>query len=49
MPSPTANKKYSGKISLRIPTDLHKALAIKALQNGESVNKLIQHKLENVL
>lgn len=46
LPKPTANKKYSGKVSLRIPAELHKALAIKARKNGESVNKLIQHKLE---
>ena len=42
----TANKKYSGKISLRIPPELHKTVAIKATQAGESVNKFIQHKLE---
>ena len=49
LPPGTANKKYTGKISLRIPPLLHKALSIKAQQNGESVNKLIQHKLESSL
>jgi predicted HicB family RNase H-like nuclease len=46
LPAPTANKKYSGKILLRIPPDLHKALAIKALKEGQSVNKVIQHRIE---
>lgn len=45
LPEPTANKKYSGKILLRISPDLHKAMAIKALKEGESINKIIQHEL----
>ncbi|MDO8519751.1 MAG: toxin-antitoxin system HicB family antitoxin [Deltaproteobacteria bacterium] len=49
LPPATANKKYSGKILLRVPPDLHKVLTLKALQNGESVNHLIQEQLENVL
>ena len=46
LPAATTNKDYSGKIALRIPSQLHKTLAAKAFQAGESVNKLIQHKLE---
>ena len=46
LPKPTANKQFSGKIALRIPPDLHKAVAVKAMQEGKSINKLIQHKLE---
>ena len=49
LPSPTANKTFSGKISLRIPPELHKTLAVRALQEGQSVNKLIQHKLEEAV
>lgn len=49
LPEPTANKKYSGKILLRIPSALHKKIVIKALQEGESLNKLIQHQIESVL
>ena len=48
LPVATANKKYSGKIALRIPSQLHKTLAIKAFQEGESVNKLIQQRLSSV-
>lgn len=47
LPEATINKKYSGKIALRITPELHKLLAIKALQTGESINKFIQHKLES--
>ncbi len=43
---PTVNRNFNGKIALRIPPGLHKTIFINALQNGESVNKLIQHKLE---
>ncbi|WP_246294171.1 toxin-antitoxin system HicB family antitoxin [Desulfobacter latus] len=30
--------KYSGKFQLRVDSDLHKALAIKAMQANESLN-----------
>jgi predicted HicB family RNase H-like nuclease len=49
LPAATANRKYSGKIALRIPEELHKSLAIKSIQVGESLNKFIQHKLETVV
>ncbi|RLB58135.1 MAG: toxin-antitoxin system HicB family antitoxin [Deltaproteobacteria bacterium] len=38
LPSSTTAKKYSGKFQLRIDSDLHKALAIKAMQADESLN-----------
>ena len=46
LPKSTTNKQFSGKIALRITPELHKAVAIKAMQEGESINKMIQHKLE---
>ena len=49
LPKATANREFSGKIALRIPPELHKTVAIKAMQEGESISKLIQHKLEAVL
>lgn len=49
LPGHTANRKFSGKIALRIPADLHKALAVRAMQHGESVNKLIRHNLESAI
>ncbi len=39
MPLPsTAGKKYSGKFHLRLGSELHQALAIRALQTGNSLN-----------
>ncbi|MFC1600917.1 type II toxin-antitoxin system HicB family antitoxin [Candidatus Sumerlaeota bacterium] len=49
LPAPTASKKYSGRITLRIPPQLHKALTVRALQAGESVNELIEHRLQETI
>ncbi|MFQ5631294.1 MAG: toxin-antitoxin system HicB family antitoxin, partial [bacterium] len=38
LPSETTGKKYSGKFVLRTDPDLHQALAIRALNEGESLN-----------
>ena len=38
LPPATVGKKYSGKFQLRPGSELHQALAIKALQTGESLN-----------
>jgi predicted HicB family RNase H-like nuclease len=38
LPPPTAGKRYSGKFVLRIGEDLHRALAVRALQAGQSLN-----------
>ena len=47
LPPETADKDFSGKIALRIPPSLHKKIAIKAQQNGESINRFIQEQLED--
>ena len=49
LPPETANKDFSGKIALRIPSSLHKKIAIKAQQCGESINRFIQEQLEEKL
>jgi len=38
LPSSITAKKYSGKFQLRIDSDLHKALVIKAMQADQSLN-----------
>lgn len=38
LPPATLGKNYSGKFQLRTGSDLHQAIAIKALQTGESLN-----------
>ena len=40
LPPPT-NKKYSGKFVLRAGSELHQALAIRALNQGESLNSYV--------
>jgi predicted HicB family RNase H-like nuclease len=40
LPSPT-NKKYSGKFVLRVDPELHQALALKAMDNEESLNSYV--------
>ena len=47
-PSPT-NKNYSGKFVLRTGPDLHKALAVKALADGGSLNAYIVKTLKKAL
>lgn len=37
LPTPT-NKKYSGKFQLRLGSELHKILSLKAMQTGDSLN-----------
>ncbi len=49
LPVATANKKYSGKIALRISPQLQKAITVKAFQAGQSVNKLIEHELQKAV
>lgn len=38
LPAATAGKTYSGKFQLRTGSDLHQALSIKALKEGDSLN-----------
>jgi predicted HicB family RNase H-like nuclease len=48
LPRPT-NKKYSGKFVLRTGSDLHKALALKALDEGDSLNNFVIKKLKKIV
>jgi len=49
LPSETAGKKYSGKFVLRTDPDLHQALAIRALNEGESLNNFVVKTLKRVV
>ena len=40
LPDSFAKKSFSGKFVLRVGKELHKALAIKAIKSGESLNHL---------
>ncbi len=48
LPAPT-NKEYSGKFVLRTGADLHKALAVRAISEGKSLNKYVVKKLKTVI
>lgn len=45
IPKPFGKRKFTGKINVRMPEDLHRALAIQAAQQGVSLNQLITLKL----
>jgi predicted HicB family RNase H-like nuclease len=46
LPAPTANREYSGKFMLRLDPQLHKYLALRAMQAGESLNGFVMKKLQ---
>ncbi|RKX33575.1 MAG: toxin-antitoxin system HicB family antitoxin [Verrucomicrobia bacterium] len=46
LPPATIDKKYSGKFVLRVGEDVHKALSIRAMQKGESLNSYCRQVLE---
>lgn len=44
-PSPISRRSFSGRFIVRIPPEVHRALAIKAAEEGVSLNRLISAKL----
>ncbi len=44
-PVPLAEKRYSGEFRVRIPPELHRALAMQAAEQGVSLNRLASAKL----
>lgn len=47
-PTPISEKSYSGKFVVRIPPEVHRALAIKAAEEGISLNRLVSAKLTSL-
>lgn len=45
IPEPIADQAFSGKFMTRIPSDLHRQLAIEAAEAGVSLNRLVSFKL----
>jgi len=45
IPEPFGLKKYKGNLTLRVPTEVHRRLAIKSAEEGVSVNKYILSKI----
>jgi predicted HicB family RNase H-like nuclease len=44
-PPPLSTKPYSGKFVVRVPPEVHRRLAMKAAQEGVSLNRLVSSKL----
>jgi predicted HicB family RNase H-like nuclease len=47
-PSPLSGKNFSGRFIIRLPPEVHRDLAIKAAEEGISLNRLISSKLSNI-
>jgi len=45
IPEPIACRQYSGKFMVRIPSEVHRSLAIQAAESGISLNRLASAKL----
>lgn len=49
LPPATASKEYSGRFVLRVDKELHRAVAIRALRSGESLNSYCQKILKKAV
>jgi len=45
IPEPLGLKKFKGNLTLRVPPDIHRELAIKSAEEGVSINQFILSKL----
>ena len=45
VPEPMADRAYSGKFMVRVPPEMHRALAIRAAEQGVSMNRLVSARL----
>ena len=45
VPEPLSTRRYSGTLTLRIPPDTHRALAMDAAEAGVSMNRLAAERL----
>lgn len=45
VPEPIATKSFSGKFMVRVPPEMHRELAIKAAEQGVSLNRLVASRL----
>ena len=46
-PQPIADRTYSGKFLVRVPPETHRALALRAAEQGVSLNRLVSARLAN--
>ena len=45
VPEPLARRQFSGKFMVRVPSDIHRQLAIEAAESGVSLNRMVSAKL----
>ena len=45
VPEPMADRSYSGKFMVRVPPEMHRALAVRAAEQGVSMNRLVSARL----
>ncbi len=45
LPEPLADRAYSGKFLVRVPPETHRALAVRAAEEGVSLNRLVSARL----
>ena len=45
VPEPMADRAYSGKFMVRVPPETHRALAVRAVEQGVSMNRLVSARL----
>jgi predicted RNase H-like HicB family nuclease len=45
IPQPFGLKKYKGNLTLRVPAEIHRKLAIKSAEEGVSINQYILSKI----
>lgn len=44
-PTPLADRPYSGRFLVRLPPEVHRALALRAAEEGVSLNRLVSARL----
>ena len=44
-PEPLADRAYSGKFMVRVPPEIHRELAVRAAEEGVSLNRLVSARL----
>ena len=47
IPDPIAMRHYSGKFIVRVPSEVHRQLALQAAETGVSINRLASAKLSH--
>ena len=47
VPEPICSRRYSGKLMVRIPPEVHRRLALEAAEEDISLNRLISTKLSS--